>query len=927
MATFTCDFSQPAKPFTHYWEHTVGSGHAPLALRADWQAQLLRCHQELGFRYVRFHALLSDAMSTLTREGDKLIYSFFNADQIIDFLLSIGMRPFVELSFMPEGLASGTASLFHYRANVTPPREYGQWNTLIRKLVTHWQQRYGAAEVREWFFEVWNEPNLKTFWTGSQDDYFKLYRGTAETIKSVDGSFKVGGPATADNQWIGEFVDFCNKNSVPVDFVSTHHYPTDAFGKKSSDTLTELQHTHPGVMRDEVVKVRGEAHGLPLYYTEWNCSSNPRDPLHDESFAAAFATRIVMDGQGLAEGYSFWTFSDIFDENYFPSVPFQGGFGLLNIHGIAKPVYRAFQLMHHLGDDQVPIEGAHPTVSAWVVRKGTAATLLLTNLAMPRHPIHTEMVNIRLVGAPDLCSASIERIDEDHANPRGIWHEMGEPAYLSALQVKQLETASTMRREAQAWTRDPTGISVSVSLPPQSIAAITFEFDGSVSLNTTKKEDIKPAPNPGGTNTEMLEGLLRETFEYFLHEADPATGLIADKSQPGSPASTASVGMALSAYVIAAKRSMLSRSEAIEKTLRSLRFFHLSRQGPESDASGYKGFYYHFLDMSSGRRAGQCELSTMDTAMLMAGMLTAAGYFTEDNPQENEIRELAESLYCRVDWKWALDGQATISHGWKPESGFLPHRWDTGYSEALMLYTLASGSPTYSIGAAGYQEWTSTFEVKKVYDIEYIYAGPLFIHQLSHSWIDFRGIWDAVNHRTGFDYFENSRRASYVHRQYAIKNPHGFKCYGKLAWGLTASDGPGPAVLEVDGVRREFYNYIARGAPFGPDDGTISPWAVAASLPFAPEVVLDTVRHAIERLELKCYSPYGFDASFNPTFPESSKNRHGWISPWIFGLNQGPIMLMIENFQSGLIWKIMRDCPYIRTGLHRLGFRGGWLSS
>ena len=237
----------------------MGSGHAPLALRADWQAQMLRAHQELGFRHVRFHALLSDEMGTLLCEENQLLYLFFNADQIVDFLLSIGMKPFVELSFMPETLASVPTTVFSYRANVTPPKDYAQWATLIQKLVTHWVSRYGAAEVRTWFFEVWNEPNLAAFWTGGQDGYFQLYRCTAAAIKGVDASIKVGGPATADNKWISEFLAFCRTNSVPVDFVSTHHYPTDAFGTPGADTMTQLEHAPRGMMRTQPATARKEA--------------------------------------------------------------------------------------------------------------------------------------------------------------------------------------------------------------------------------------------------------------------------------------------------------------------------------------------------------------------------------------------------------------------------------------------------------------------------------------------------------------------------------------------------------------------------------------------------------------------------------------------------------------------------------------------
>ena len=436
-----------------------------------------------------------------------------------------------------------------------------------------------------------------------------------------------------------------------------------------------------------------------------------------------------------------------------------------------------------------------------------------------------------------------------------------------------------------------------------------------------------PVLNPEGTDAEMLEGLREEAFAFFRNEVNPQTGLTADKTQPGSPSSIAAVGMALSVCVLAVERNLLSRPDAINRTLKVLRFFEASHQGPEPDASGYRGFYYHFLDMQTGLRAWQCELSTVDTAILMAGILTAAAYFNGPTVEEHELRELADRLYRRVDWQWALNGGTTLTHGWRPESGFLPCRWDNGYSEALILYALALGAPDFPIDPQGYRDWISTFEWKTIYGIEHLYAGPLFIHQMSHLWIDFRGIQDDFNRKTGIDYFENTRRATYVQRQYGIENPLGFAHYNEFGWGLTASDGPGPAVLTVDGVQRTFYDYIARGAPFGPDDGTIAPWAVVTSLPFAPEIVIKTIRHALARLQSHGRSPYSLDSSFNLTWPVATGNIPGWVSPWIFGLNQGPILLMIENFQSELIWKIIRRCPYIANGLRQAGFRGAWLET
>ncbi len=476
MPEFSCKLSETAAPLNHFWEHTIGSGHAPLALRADWQSQLRRCQRELGFRFVRFHGLLSDDVGTLIKQNDELLYSFFNADQIIDFLLSIGMKPFVELSFMPEALASGHVTVFHYRANVTPPRDYKQWAALIKKLVAHWVERYGIDEVSEWFFEVWNEPNLRAFWTGTQDDYFKLYRHTAEAIKQLDARLRVGGPATAKNEWIEEFINFCDKKKVPADFISTHHYPTDALGNEGDDTETQLANSRRSILREQAQDTFRRASGKPIYYTEWNATSNPRDARYDEPYSAAFVMKTVLEMNELVEGYSFWTFSDIFEENYFPSIPFHGGFGLLNLHGIPKPTYRAYELLHSIGTEQLLVDGIHETVNAWAVRQENTLTVLLTNHALPRHSIKSEQVRVRIMEAPLPRAAHIKRIDEDHANPRRFWHEMGEPEYLSRLDVEQLEAASCMVREPLTWKYEDRSAQFELSLPPHGVAAITLEF-------------------------------------------------------------------------------------------------------------------------------------------------------------------------------------------------------------------------------------------------------------------------------------------------------------------------------------------------------------------------------------------------------------------------------------------------------------------
>jgi len=430
-------------------------------------------------------------------------------------------------------------------------------------------------------------------------------------------------------------------------------------------------------------------------------------------------------------------------------------------------------------------------------------------------------------------------------------------------------------------------------------------------------------PRLDPVDAEYLLRLQRASFTYFLRETDPATGLVRDSTHVGSPASITAIGLALTAYVVACERGFMSRDEARARTLTTLRFLRNSPHGPQADAAGHRGFYYHFLSMNSGRRVWKCELSTIDTTYLIAGALCARAYFEGADSAEVEIRRIGEELYRRVDWAWATAGGRTIALGWTPERGFLPHRW-RGYSEATLLYLLALGSPTHPIRPQGYAAATSSYEWRTLYGLEYVFAGPLFIHQLSHVFVDFRGIRDAYMRKRGIDYFENSRRATFAQQRYAMDNPHGFAGYGEFCWGITACEGPGPATLRIGGEKRRFFDYVARGIPDGPDDGTLAPWAVVASLPFAPEVVLPTIR-SIDEMGVGKSGPYGFQATFNPTFPANTPDPCGWISPRNFGLNDGPIVLMIENFRSGLIWETFKKCPFLIRGLRRAGFRGGWL--
>ena len=422
-----------------------------------------------------------------------------------------------------------------------------------------------------------------------------------------------------------------------------------------------------------------------------------------------------------------------------------------------------------------------------------------------------------------------------------------------------------------------------------------------------------------------LRELQRHSFDYFIHEYNPRNGLVRDKTAPDWPASIAAIGMALTCYPVGIERSFITRADGIERTLVTLRFLAASEQGKAPDATGHRGFYYHFLDMDSGRRAWRSELSSIDTTFLIAGALVAAEYFDRTTPDEVEIRTLARFLEDRVDWKWMLGRSSTVCHGWTPEKGFLRYRWQ-GYSEALLMILLALGSTTHPIPATCYEAWCATYEWRTLYGIEYLHAGPLFIHQMSHIWCDLRSIQDRFMREHDCDYFENSRRATQIQQLYAIDNPGRFAHYGARCWGITASDGPGRCRKTVHGVRRRFFDYVARGVPDGPDDGTTAPWAVAASLPFAPEIVAPTISH-LASLPVRASNPYGFKASFNRAFAGPGNQEAGWVSPYHFGVNVGPTVLMIENHRSELIWALMKKCDVLTAGLRKAGFEGNWLSA
>jgi xylan 1,4-beta-xylosidase len=474
---FLIDLTQKTTPFPHFWERCVGSCHAATALREDWRKQLTQCRKQLGFQYVRFHGLLDDDMSVVTQTPQGRLYSFYNIESIFDFLIKIGMKPFIELGYMPGDLASGDGTVFHYLGNVTPPRDYPEWGQLIEALTRHLVERYGLDEVGAWFFEVWNEPNLNYFWRGTQEEYFRLYRCAAEAIKKVNANLQVGGPATAVNGWIPEMIAFCQSNHLPLDFISTHHYPTDAALGMGEDMEEMMARAGRGVLKQMAVRARAETGDRRLFYTEWNSSPGSRDHYHDEPYAAAFAVKTIADMDGIVDLYSWWTFSDIFEEAGFPSQPFHGGFGLLNLHGIPKPTYQVFRLLHRLGTQRIKITSEpHATVEALATWEDGRLSVLVYNHNVPLNLIQEEAVVLRMHGLPGQgWSARIERVDEIHANPRRHWLEMGAPEYLQPRQVRILKAAAAVHTELAACESDGDDLIVRLAIPPHGVAAVTID--------------------------------------------------------------------------------------------------------------------------------------------------------------------------------------------------------------------------------------------------------------------------------------------------------------------------------------------------------------------------------------------------------------------------------------------------------------------
>ena len=439
---------------------------------------------------------------------------------------------------------------------------------------------------------------------------------------------------------------------------------------------------------------------------------------------------------------------------------------------------------------------------------------------------------------------------------------------------------------------------------------------------------------PSARQTAFLDTLQRRTFDFFWERTNPRNGLTPDRWPTKSFSSIAAVGFGLAAYPIGVERGYITRAQARDRVLATLKFFwHAPHDSAESGVTGYRGFYYHFLDMETGYRFERVELSTIDTTLLLGGILVCQMYFAGDAPGEAAIRAYADSIYHRVDWRWAQARPPRVSMGWHPATGFIKADW-AGYNEAMLLYVLALGTPTFALDSAAWQAWTSTYQWGRFHGQDHVGFAPLFGHQYSHMFIDFRGISDSYMKDKGIEYFENSRRATYSQRSYAVANPDEWKGYGANSWGLTASDGPADDSLVIDGRMRRFTEYFARGASFNEvwDDGTIAPTALGGSIPFAPEITIPTLVSMREKHGNALFGRYGFADAYNETYPGDRTPGmgrtipgRGWYDTDYLGIDQGPILIMAENYRTGLIWNLLRKHPAIIRGLRRAGFTGGWL--
>ncbi len=450
----------------------------------------------------------------------------------------------------------------------------------------------------------------------------------------------------------------------------------------------------------------------------------------------------------------------------------------------------------------------------------------------------------------------------------------------------------------------------------------------SITATQCSEKSVKTAVKSSADNTQFsLDELERRTFRWFWDLIDK-NYQVPDRHPTRNFSSIAATGFGLTAYCIGVERQYVTRNEAAERVLKTLQALWQMPQGDaKTGVSGYKGFYYHFLDHQNALRFKDVELSTIDTGLLMAGVLSVMSFFDQNDATEKEIRELSDKLYRRVEWDWALNKEKThLSMGFHPEKGFISAKW-AGYNEAMVLLVMAIGSPSHPIPPQCWEEWSKTYQWATFEGQEHVNFDPLFGHQYSQMYLDFRGIFDDYMSKKGIDYFENARRATLANRAYCIKNPLGFKNYGENEWGLTACDGAKDTVFYKNNQKHEFWSYRARGAASTQivDDGTIAPTAAGGSIPFAPEVCIPALANMWQKYYGTLVKEYGFLDAYNKNYTNGKGNENGWFDIDYLGIDQGPILIQIENHRSEFTWKLMKKNPYIISGLKKAGFKGGWL--
>lgn len=465
------DASAPAHPFPHFWEKMFGSGRAILTLRQSYRQDLRDVKQITGFEYVRFHAIFHDEVGIYDEDDQgHALYNFSYADQIYDGLLANGVRPFVELSFMPKKLAAKEAlHAFWYKQNVSPPKDWNKWDALIAQFARHLVDRYGIDEVAQWYFEVWNEPNLD-FWTGEpkQATYWQLYDHTARSIKQVSPRLRVGGPATAQAAWADAFIRHCAENKVPVDFVSSHVY--------GNDRAQDVFGTDEKIPRDQMVcravkKVHDQIRSsimpnLPLIWTEYNASYFNEPAVTDSIYIGPWLADTIRQCDGLVEIMSYWTFSDVFEEQGVVKQPFYGGFGLIAADDIPKPSYNAFKLLHRLGDERISIDSN----SVLVTRQRDGSLVVAAwNLVPPDQAGVSKTIHLRFEHLAGSRRAYISRVDRDHGDVHPAYEKMGQPRYPTQEQLKVLQQAAQL---PPAEIRELTGGELTLDLAPDALAVV-----------------------------------------------------------------------------------------------------------------------------------------------------------------------------------------------------------------------------------------------------------------------------------------------------------------------------------------------------------------------------------------------------------------------------------------------------------------------